>query len=228
MRPPTRPSSTTSRPGSPVTVWSAGHHARDVRRSRRRRRARPGRRRRTASRSGSITAPLPVGVLGHQAEARRGLAPHLLEVGPDRLDPLVVQPVDAPGAARLLGDEPGPLEQAQVPGDRRPADRQRVGDLAHRAVARSQQLDDRPAVRSRPAPRTDPVGRVRPPDSTRCFRPGGEAVERRLEVRHRPPDHVRAAGRCTPRASGRGCRRRPGVSVYVRTPAEEPQRHARR
>ena len=42
---------------------------------------------------------------------------------------------------------PGPLEQPQVARDRRPADRQRVGELLDRPPAGPEQLDDRPPVR---------------------------------------------------------------------------------
>jgi hypothetical protein len=61
-----------------------------------------------------------------------------------------VQAVDPARAARLLDDEPGALQEAEVPRDRRPADRQPLRELADGSTglaARRQQLDDRPPVR---------------------------------------------------------------------------------
>ena len=81
-----------------------------------------------------------------QPEALRGIAPHLGEEGLDRLDALVVQRVDAARSLRLLDDEPGLLQQAEVARDRGAADRQRVGDLADRPAAGAEQLDDGPPV----------------------------------------------------------------------------------
>ena len=83
------------------------------------------------------------------------VAPHLGEERLDRLDAFVVQPVDAPGALRLLHHEPRFLQQAQVARHRGPADRQRVGDLADRPPPGAEQLDDGAPVRDPPAPRTD-------------------------------------------------------------------------
>ena len=92
-----------------------------------------------------------------------------------------VQPVDPPGAHRPLGDQAGVLEHLQVLRHRRPADRQRVGQLAHRPRPLGQARDDgaagwdRPALPSRPGlgkwPRTESYGlrsrhvkvRLRPP-----------------------------------------------------------------
>src|SRR6195952_2043082 len=75
--------------------------------------------------SGSVT-----GVLRDQPEAVGGLAPHALDVGLDGLEPLGLQLVDAPSALGALGHEAGVLEQPEVPGHGRPADRQGLGDLA--------------------------------------------------------------------------------------------------
>jgi hypothetical protein len=47
----------------------------------------------------------------------------------------------------LLDDEAGPLQQAKMARDGRPADRQGVGQLLNRAAAGPEQLDDRPTVR---------------------------------------------------------------------------------
>jgi hypothetical protein len=71
----------------------------------------------------------------------------MLKVLPHRHDALVVEPVEPPGAFGPIGHQTGLLEQPQVPRHGRPADRQLLGQLADRPVARAQQLDDRPAVR---------------------------------------------------------------------------------
>jgi hypothetical protein len=71
----------------------------------------------------------------------------VLQVLPHGRDALVVEAVEPAGALRPIGHQPGLLEQAQVPRDGGPADRQRLGQLADRPVAGVQQLDDRPAVR---------------------------------------------------------------------------------
>ncbi len=86
-------------------------------------------------------------VLRGQPEARRGLAPDPLEVGAHGVGALVVQAVEPAGAARLGHHEARVGQQAQVARDRRARDRQLVGDLAHRALAAVQQLDDRAPVR---------------------------------------------------------------------------------
>src|SRR4051794_19773343 len=75
--------------------------------------------------SGSVT-----GVLCDQSEAVGCLAPHALDVGLHRLEPLSLQLVDAPSALRPLRHEAGVLEQPEVPRYRGPADRHGVGDLA--------------------------------------------------------------------------------------------------
>jgi hypothetical protein len=57
-----------------------------------------------------------------------------------------VQPVEPARALRAVDDQPGVLEQPQVARDGGAADRQRVGELADRAVTLLEQLDDRAAV----------------------------------------------------------------------------------
>ena len=144
----------------------AGHRVvgrpplRDARRSRRRTRGRPGRPPRR--RAGSARSPVGRRVLGDEPEPRRRLAPDPLEVAPDLVDPLVVESVDPPRPARFLDDEPRLLEQAQVARDRRPADRQRVGELLDGSVAGPAAFRRSPAGSGRPARRT---GRP-PPVST--------------------------------------------------------------
>jgi hypothetical protein len=86
-------------------------------------------------------------VLGREPEARRRLAPHLLEVRARGRDALVVQAVEPPRPLGPRADEPRLLQQPEVPRDRRAADRQLVGELLDGAVAAREQLDDRPAVR---------------------------------------------------------------------------------
>src|SRR3954469_10313421 len=92
--------------------------------------------------SGSVT-----GVLRDQPEADGGLAPHALDVGLHRLEPLGLQLIDAPSAFCPLGDESGVLQQAEVPRHRGPADRHGVGDLADGEALGAEQPEDRPAVR---------------------------------------------------------------------------------
>jgi len=58
-----------------------------------------------------------------------------------------VEPVQAAGALRPIGHETRLLQQAQVARHRGTADRELVGQLTHRPIARAEQLDDRPAVR---------------------------------------------------------------------------------
>jgi len=53
-----------------------------------------------------------------------------------------VEPVDPPGALGRLGDQPGLLEEAEVAGHGRPADRHLLRQLANRARPAGQQLDD--------------------------------------------------------------------------------------
>ena len=75
-----------------------------------------------------------------------GLAPDLLEVALDGVGALGLQPVDPPGALRLLGHQPGALEHPEVPRDGRPADGQLRGELGHRPVRAGQQAEDLPPV----------------------------------------------------------------------------------
>src|SRR2546422_590785 len=72
----------------------------------------------------------------------RGVAPDLIQVALHRFDAPILKLVDAPGPDRLVDDEAGILEQAQMTGDRRPADGKRVGELAYGPAARPEQLDD--------------------------------------------------------------------------------------
>jgi hypothetical protein len=47
----------------------------------------------------------------------------------------------------LLDHEPGVFQQAEMPRNRRTADRQCVRELLDRALAGTEELDDRPTVR---------------------------------------------------------------------------------
>ena len=58
-----------------------------------------------------------------------------------------MEAVQATGAFGAVGDQAGVLEQLQVSRDGGAADRELVGELAYRAVAGAEQLDDRPPVR---------------------------------------------------------------------------------
>src|SRR6202011_6198646 len=55
--------------------------------------------------------------------------------------------VDAPGSSRFVDDQPGVLQQAQMPRYCRPADRQGIGYPPPRVAARAEQFDDGAAVR---------------------------------------------------------------------------------
>ena len=137
IRPPGRPSRTTRVSASPDAVWSAGHHA-SIRAVQTSNAWSAGQSTSKLSRIGSITAGSRRRVGRDQREPGRRLAPDPLEVGPDRLDPLVVEAVDPARPDGLLADEARLLEQPEVARDGRPADRQRVGQL----------LDGRPARRA--------------------------------------------------------------------------------
>ena len=98
-------------------------------------------------RSGSVIGSALVGVFRVQPEAAGGVAPDLLQVGLDRVQPLLLQVVDPAGALGVFGHQARLFEQAQVTGDRRAADRQRRGDLGHRLVPLAEQAQDVAPVR---------------------------------------------------------------------------------
>jgi len=58
-----------------------------------------------------------------------------------------VELVDASCAFGLLGHEPGLLEESEMAGDGRAADRHRPGELGDGLVALAEQTEDLPAVR---------------------------------------------------------------------------------
>ena len=86
-------------------------------------------------------------LLGGQAEAHGGIAPDLLQISVHGIEALVMEPVEPSRALGRGCHQPGLFEQTEVPGDRRPGDRHLVCDLADRAFAAVQQLEDRAAMR---------------------------------------------------------------------------------
>src|SRR5215831_15901762 len=82
--------------------------------------------------------------LGRRLERGEGLVPERVEVVAELAHAVGIDPVEPPRAVSTLRDEPGLLQDAQVLRDRGPADRQLVGDLADRAGARAELLEDRP------------------------------------------------------------------------------------
>ena len=97
---------------------------------------------RRSTRSGSITWCRPEAWCSRRpAEAGGDIAPDLPQEALDRRRPFGLEPVDAPGALRLLGDQAGLLQQAKVAGHGRAADRHLVRQLAAPTGAR------RPAAR---------------------------------------------------------------------------------
>ena len=165
--------SSTISSGSPVTVWSGGHQRPDPRRPHGERVLRravdvEG----DAQRRGHHRGPGSV----FSASNRNRVA--ALPQTPSSTPGPPAVPPPAGGRCRRfpcasLGHHPGLLEQAQMAGDGRAADRQRRGDLVHRLVTVAQQPQDLPpggvAQRvervpgglsrwHRSAPRSGPVG----------------------------------------------------------------------
>ena len=85
-------------------------------------------------------------VLGREAEARRGVAPDLLEVARHRFEALASQRVDPARADALLADQPGLLEQPQMVRDCRSRDREDA-QLADGTRPVAEQRQDRPTLR---------------------------------------------------------------------------------
>src|SRR5688572_25423150 len=144
MRPPGRPSSTTVSPDAVLTLWLTGHQ-RPICAVHTRKACAGAQSISIDTRRGSIIVLRYV--LGEESKAVGGFPPHPRQVLLHGGDALVMQPVDAPGALWLLDHQAGVAQQPQVPGDGRPADRQRVGDLPDRALPAAEQFDDRPALR---------------------------------------------------------------------------------
>jgi hypothetical protein len=80
--------------------------------------------------------------LSEQPESAGGLAPHADEVPLHRLEPLVVEPVNAPGAVRFLLDEPRFLQQPEVARYGRSADRQLERERPDRARRVAEERQD--------------------------------------------------------------------------------------
>ncbi len=85
-------------------------------------------------------------VVGQQSEPSGGITPHPLEVGLDRLESLLVEVVDPPGALGLLGHEASMAQESEVARDSWPADRHGVSQLRDGFVPLAQQAEDLPAV----------------------------------------------------------------------------------
>jgi hypothetical protein len=75
------------------------------------------------------------------------LAPDLFDVGAYGVHTVVLEPVEPPRALGTVGYETRVLQHAQVTGDRRAADGQRVGELLHGAVVSAEQGEDGAPVR---------------------------------------------------------------------------------
>ena len=84
---------------------------------------------------------------GGRLEVGQGSGPELVEVGAQHAQPLLIDGVDATRAGGTVGDEPGVLEHLEVLGDGGAADRQLAGQLADRARALGDPLEDRAAGR---------------------------------------------------------------------------------
>jgi hypothetical protein len=74
---------------------------------------------------------------------RQGFAPELVEVGAQLGDPVRIELVDAARAQRAIDHQPGGLEHLEVLRDGGSADRQLAGELADRARAVGEALEDR-------------------------------------------------------------------------------------
>src|SRR5262245_3314313 len=85
----------------------------------------------------------PRWLLDDRLEGRQRLVPKPVELGPQCGQPLGVDLVDALLAGPDVDDEAGVLQDLEVLRDRGPADRQITGQLADRARALRQPLEDR-------------------------------------------------------------------------------------
>src|SRR5919106_200876 len=81
-------------------------------------------------------------VVDRLAVVRDGAAPERVELVAQRPYAGGVEPVDAPSSGRLVVDEARLFEHLQVLGDRRPADRQLIGEFAHGTWSFRQALED--------------------------------------------------------------------------------------
>jgi hypothetical protein len=98
------------------------------------------------NRIGSSIRRVRLDVLRQQRKPGCGFPPHPRQIIADRLDPLLMQPVDPPRSLGFLDHEAGVPKQTQVSRDRWATDRQLVGELLNRPSAGTEQLDDRAAV----------------------------------------------------------------------------------
>jgi hypothetical protein len=78
---------------------------------------------------------------------RQGLAPIGLELGAKCSEPFGIWVVDPTSPSAPIDYQPGLLQDLEVLGDRRPADRQLEGKLADRSRTIGQSLEDRASSR---------------------------------------------------------------------------------
>src|SRR6266567_5116221 len=83
-------------------------------------------------------------LFGGGLERRQGSVPEPVEVRAQRAHPVRVELVDAAGSQLAVADETRLLEDLQMLGDRRPADRQLGRQLADGAWPLTDPLEDRP------------------------------------------------------------------------------------
>jgi hypothetical protein len=82
-------------------------------------------------------------LLDSRLVAGKGLPPKTVQIRAQPSQPVRVDPVDAARTDRLVDDQPGVLQHAQVLRHRRSTDRQLARKLDHRARAIQKQVEDR-------------------------------------------------------------------------------------
>jgi hypothetical protein len=80
-------------------------------------------------------------------EANQTVTPQLVEELAHLREPIRIELIEAPRAIASFRDEPGVLQNAEVLGDRRPADVEVLRDLAHAALIVTDEAQDLPASR---------------------------------------------------------------------------------
>jgi hypothetical protein len=86
-------------------------------------------------------------LLRHRFEGGQCLGPKPIEIVPEGIDARRIQFVDPAIAGGPIDDEAGVLQDPQMLGDGRTADREVAGELAHRLRAVQQAFEDRAARR---------------------------------------------------------------------------------
>jgi hypothetical protein len=89
-----------------------------------------------------LTQPA-VGLGVATGRGRGGSSRRTVEIGPQRAQPIGIELVDIAGAFGSAADEAAFFEHAKMLRNGRPADRQLLGQLAHRAWSVRKQLEDR-------------------------------------------------------------------------------------